>query len=111
MSPNWPADYPPDTSCSYLIDTQENATIVLYFTSLSVESSKECMYDSVQVRRTGLSNEWFYFSISESHIHLNISVPQIKLFIIVYTISIIFSNRSHVNKLPLVGHNVNMIFM
>ena len=47
---NYPAPYPHQQNCSYVIEGQRGNTISLQFTHLDVEGSTDCQYDSIEVR-------------------------------------------------------------
>ncbi|CAB1340813.1 unnamed protein product [Coregonus sp. 'balchen'] len=51
VSPNYPADYPILSDCSYLIDVGPQTVVILEFRSFQVEAHSTCLYDGVKVYR------------------------------------------------------------
>ncbi|XP_021476232.2 cubilin [Oncorhynchus mykiss] len=49
VSPNYPADYPLFSDCSYLIDVGPQTVVILEFRTFQVEAHSTCMFDGVKV--------------------------------------------------------------
>ncbi|XP_078667889.1 procollagen C-endopeptidase enhancer 1-like [Branchiostoma floridae x Branchiostoma belcheri] len=52
-SPGYPAMYPANSACTYLITVDEGKRIIIVFNALDIEEQNGCVYDYLQVRDGG----------------------------------------------------------
>ncbi|XP_028288640.1 cubilin [Parambassis ranga] len=53
VSPNYPADYPSNLNCNYIIDAGEKTVVVLTFQTFQVEAHSTCQYDGLKIYNLG----------------------------------------------------------
>uniref|UniRef100_A0A3P8SX64 Cubilin n=1 Tax=Amphiprion percula TaxID=161767 RepID=A0A3P8SX64_AMPPE len=49
VSPNYPADYPLNSNCDYVIDAGEQTVVVLNFQQFQIEAHSICLYDGLKI--------------------------------------------------------------
>ncbi|XP_068160694.1 cubilin [Antennarius striatus] len=49
VSPNYPANYPDNSNCNYIIDAGEQSVVILTFQTFQLEAHSSCLYDGVRI--------------------------------------------------------------